>query len=572
METSESRQETGANWPLFYGGLIVGGLVATFAIFFFTETPGPHPGPMNGARDGDAASAGKLATGKPAASASFSKPQVTRDDTHDLELELELERGRELSKVICAGCHLYPEPRMLDKVNWGLEVLPDMALFMGLDDGDPYEKLGAEKRVRDAGIIPTEPVVGSIEDWRAICAYYLKAAPDVALPQIERSKIEIGLEQFETVIPPQVQSPQSTLVRINPVDRVIYVGEATTNTLAVFDANLNRKGYLDVASPPSDVEVKGDILYVLCMGDLLPSDELKGKLSYVGRPGSQFAGSGEVLTQLPRPVDFAIADLNGDGQDDIAVCGFGNLLGKLMWFENAGGGKFTEHVILERPGAIKVLPHDFNGDGKLDLIAMFAQSKEGIYIFENAGNGDFLMNTVFEKNPAWGLSYFELADMDNDGDPDLLVTNGDNGDHVKFVPPFKNYHGARVYLNDGDYNFTESWFYPINGAYKAMARDFDGDGDQDIAAIAYFADFRKSREETFIYFENQGGMKFTTRTFSETLAGRWLTMDANDLDGDGDIDIVLGAVNEGPSIVPQMLRERWKESGPPFVLLRNRLK
>lgn len=571
METSESRSRGGTKWPLFYGGLIVGALVATFAIFFLGDPRGPAPSPdlkpNPAVAAGEASAAANPAPPKPAA-ASATSAQVTPNDAHSEEIE----RGRELAKVICAGCHLYPDPTLLDKVNWGLEVLPDMALFMGLDDGDPYEKLGAQQRVRDAVIIPTQPVVGSVEDWRAICAFYLHASPDEALPQAARSKIEIGLEQFETVIPPQVQSPQSTLVRINPVDRLLYVGEATTNTLAVFDANLKRKGYLDIDSPPADMELNGDVMYVLCMGDLLPSDELKGKLVYLGRPGSEFTGSGDVLTQLPRPVDFAIADLNGDGQDDIVVCGFGNLLGKLMWFENAGGGKFTEHVILERPGAIKVQPHDFNGDGRLDLMVMFSQSKEGVYIFENAGNGDFLMNVVFEKNPAWGLSYFELADMDGDGDLDLLVTNGDNGDHVKFVPPFKNYHGVRVYLNDGKNQFAESWFYPINGAYKAMARDFDGDGDQDIAAIAYFADFRKSREETFVYFENRGGMKFTTRTFKETLAGRWLTMDANDLDGDGDIDIVLGAVNEGPSIVPQMLRDRWKESGPPFVLLRNRLK
>jgi len=576
METLESKSNSAARtWGVFFGGMLIGALVWAGASQL-TRKPEESASDDKAARwetVAESPSAAGAAAGKGEGDSTPREEGVPTGTTPDDSLGSEVERGRELARQICSGCHLYPEPQLLDKVNWAFEVLPDMGIIMGMEEGDPYVLLGAQQRVREAGIIPTEPVLQSVEDWRAIIAFYLHEAPDEALPQPPRSPIEIGLDQFESVIPAQVQIPQTSLVRIDAAGRRLFVGEAETNTFAIFGPDLQRQRYLNLASPPSDMELKGDAMYVLQIGDLLPSDELNGSLAVIGKPGSNLpGGGGTILARMPRPVDMEIVDLNGDGRDDIVVCGYGNHLGSLLWYENTEEGGYKEHVIENRPGAIKVYPRDYNKDGRMDLIVMFAQYKEGIYLFENAGNGDFLMTPLMEKHPIWGNSYFELADMDGDGDEDILATNGDNGDHTQLVPPFKNYHGVRIYLNDGRFNFTESWFYPINGAYKAMARDYDQDGDLDIASIAYFADYRRSREETFVYFENQGDMTFTTRTFEQTLAGRWLTMDAGDLDGDGDIDLVLGALNEGPSVVPAVLQQRWVESGPPFLLLKNTLK
>ena len=73
-----------------------------------------------------------------------------------------------------------------------------------------------------------------------------------------------------------------------------------------------------------------------------------------------------------------------------------------------------------------------------------------------------------------------------------------------------------------------------------MPRDYDNDGDLDIAVISFFADYARQPEEGFVYLENKGNFKFQPYTISETSKGRWLTMDAGDLDGDGRVDIVLG--------------------------------
>ena len=52
----------------------------------------------------------------------------------------------------------------------------------------------------------------------------------------------------------------------------------------------------------------------------------------------------------------------------------------------------------------------------------------------------------------------------------------------------------------------------MHGAYKAMARDFDGDGDLDIAAISFYPEFDAATPESFVYLENTGGMKFNAFT------------------------------------------------------------
>jgi len=148
------------------------------------------------------------------------------------------------------------------------------------------------------------------------------------------------------------------------------------------------------------------------------------------------------------------------------------------------------------------------------------------------------------------------------------VTNGDSGDYVSTT---KNFHGIRLYLNDRHGGFEEAWFYPLNGAYKAVAADFDGDGDLDIAAISFYPDYLHSPEESFVYLENKGGLKFEASTIPEHAWGRWLTMDVGDLDGDGRPDLVLGSFANGPPSIPipAKLRESWRTNGVFALILEN---
>ncbi|MBK7998064.1 MAG: VCBS repeat-containing protein [Verrucomicrobia bacterium] len=111
----------------------------------------------------------------------------------------------------------------------------------------------------------------------------------------------------------------------------------------------------------------------------------------------------------------------------------------------------------------------------------------------------------------------------------------------------------------------------MHGAYKATARDFDGDGDYDVAAISYYPEFDAAMPESFVYLENQGAMKFVASTVAEQNAGRWMVMDSGDVDGDGDPDVVLGSFVRGPTTVPVSLaqRESWRTNGAALLLLEN---
>jgi hypothetical protein len=302
------------------------------------------------------------------------------------------------------------------------------------------------------------------------------------------------------------------------------------------------------------------------IGILNPNNGRYGDVFYIDSPfasGKQHGESKPVFDGLQRPVQVVSADLNGDGREDYLICEFGYLTGCLSWMENLGGGKFTKHLLRNYAGAIKVYVRDYNNDGKPDIWALFSQGEEGIFLFTNQGGGRFSEKQVLRFPPIYGSSYFELDDFNGDGYPDILYTCGDNAD---FSTVLKPWHGVYIFLNNGKNSFAQKYFFPINGCYKAIARDFDGDGDLDIATISFFADYLHQPEEGFVYLENKGNFDFMPSSVPATQQGRWLTMDVGDVDGDGKPDIVLGNFSLAPAFMKS--KTNWQQ-GPPFLVLKN---
>ncbi|MPZ21859.1 MAG: VCBS repeat-containing protein, partial [Luteitalea sp.] len=211
------------------------------------------------------------------------------------------------------------------------------------------------------------------------------------------------------------------------------------------------------------------------------------------------------------------ADLTGNGREDLVVCGFGDFdQGRLAWFESEGDGRFREHVLIDRSGALRAEVHDFTGNGRLDLLVLMAQARNELVFFENLGGGRFRSRQLMEQFPGYGYNDFLVADFNEDGHPDLLTVNGNNMEIED--PPLRNYHGLRIYLNDGNMSFKEAYFYPMYGALRAVAGDFTGNGRLDVAAISFFPDWEAEHPETFIFLANRGGLRFRPYTLDET---RW---------------------------------------------------
>lgn len=472
--------------------------------------------------------------------------------------------GANLSRAYCQGCHLYPEPALLDRETWVKGALPYMSVWLGVGKFDLSRR--AEARIlKESHVFPEQPIL-PLDHWKLINRYYLEQAPLVPLPQPPHPRTRMPLHGFRPkplFLRPELS--RTTLLKIDSGQRTLWVGDANAHTLERANAAGRIEQRFTLPSDPVRVAFSGTNLYLTLIGRLLPSDELVGSVGWFNPGTGRFETH---LQNLRRPTDALEADLNGDGQNDVIVCQFGNRLGRLSWFEKLGKGQFVEHLLLDRPGAVQAYVVDANTDGRPDVLVLTAQGREGIYLLKNEGGGRFREQAVIEQHPAFGYSQLELIDFNRDGHIDLLTVNGDGGDYP--TRP-RAYHGIRLYLNDGRFNFREVWFHPMNGAYQAAVADFDGDGDLDVAAISFFPDYEKAPDDSFLLLENLGDFKFQPWSLPEARHGRWLRMDAGDLDGDGDIDLALGSFLPGPETIPipDALRTLWQTNRISVLLLEN---
>ena len=443
--------------------------------------------------------------------------------------------GKELAQIYCVSCHQLPNPQLLPKEIWEKGVMPNMALRLGLGNQLSYlMTLNTEEMmtVLEAGLYPEKPVLAP-EDFKKIVDYYVQNAPKKPLPQVKKMLPIIGLEGFEVQsMTSSQQVPMVTMVRFRPENKTLYVGLREDNRIDIFDLKHHRIDSLKINSPVSDIHFgKDNSTQILTMGIMDPNNQKKGSLGEI----NALKYSKNLIDKLQRPVQMTYSDFNQDGKEDVLICSFGNDVGKLAWYEN---GSMKEHLLKLIPGSRTTIVRDINNDKLPDIVVLTAQAREGVLLFTNKGNGAFEEQQLLEFPSVYGSSYLDLVDFNKDGFMDILYTNGDNAD---LSISLKNYHGIRIYLNDGKNHFTEKYFYPMYGAAKAMSADFDLDGDMDIAAISFFPDEKQKPNEGFLLLDNQGDMNFKVSTLKEANQGKWMVMDVADMDADGDSDIVLGS-------------------------------
>ncbi|MEI8316840.1 MAG: FG-GAP-like repeat-containing protein, partial [Planctomycetia bacterium] len=207
-------------------------------------------------------------------------------------------------------------------------------------------------------------------------------------------------------------------------------------------------------------------------------------------------------------------------------------------------GAFREIVIDPRHGVLDVRVADLDGDGRDDVVAAFAQEHETVDAwFSRGAGGHEHRQLVCFPDPSWGSSGIDVADLDGDGDLDILHANGDTMDSGLARPT----HGIRALLNDGAAGFRIVEIALFPGVSQARAADLDGDGDLDVVATALHPGASQEPPGTFdaVVWVEQGADGSWIPHSIERDDCRYASFDLADADGDGRTDILAGIWTQG---------------------------
>ncbi|MDC8000388.1 T9SS type A sorting domain-containing protein [Aequorivita todarodis] len=235
---------------------------------------------------------------------------------------------------------------------------------------------------------------------------------------------------------------------------------------------------------------------------------------------AQFGPQRIISTEADGSRIICAADVDGDTKIDILSANkFG---GNLTWYKNLDGlGNFgPQHIIALLDDTIHVSAADLDGDGDVDVLAV-SYFNDLVVWYENInGLGEFSSQKII-SNSVNGAYRVIAADIDGDGDMDV-VSGSDNT-------------GIAWYENtDGNGNFGPSRVinFAAASSRSIAAADIDNDGDLDVVGAT-------SGSVTVAWYENLDGLgSFGPQ---QTITTNGLSVEpifTIDIDGDGDIDVI----------------------------------
>ncbi|MDX8464603.1 FG-GAP-like repeat-containing protein [Mesorhizobium sp. VK23B] len=166
--------------------------------------------------------------------------------------------------------------------------------------------------------------------------------------------------------------------------------------------------------------------------------------------------------------DIALMDIDGDGRPDLLVANGGTLAA----FINDGSGQFSTGLSYSLPYPVNgVAAADVNGDGKADVVTA-GYSSHTVSVLLGDGNGGFGAAAVYSTGP--GVSPFspEIADMNGDGHPDVVLSSDSQE--------------IGVLINNGDGIFAPVQGFWVGGFDRVTVGDLNNDGLPDVVAANFF--------------------------------------------------------------------------------------
>ena len=239
------------------------------------------------------------------------------------------------------------------------------------------------------------------------------------------------------------------------------------------------------------------------------------------------SGRSEKAIHYDHGCGVAVADVDGDGLEDLY---FGNQIGGNQLWRNLGNGRFEN--ITDRAGvavadrvSVGVAFADLDNDGDPDLVVSTVRA--GNLLFENLGGGRFRdVSAAAGWNTHWHSSGVVVLDFNHDGRPDILITS--IGRYTTDV------RGA-------------------DGYWVGMTNAFSGH---------LFAD----RSEPTLLYRNDGGWKFTEVAQSMGVTGAGWSGDASacDINDDGWPDLYLLNMQGDDHVYVNVGGQRFEEQAARF--------
>ena len=248
----------------------------------------------------------------------------------------------------------------------------------------------------------------------------------------------------------------------------------------------------------------------------------------------------------------AVADVNGDGLDDIYIGGTVTKQGQL-YFQNKSGSFVKKEISAFRDftgfvdGAILFFDCDKDGDNDLLVcsggnVAPPASRELQHRLFINDGKGNFNISTKAFPSNKDNISTAIANDFDDDGDMDLFIGAGCFTGEYGLTPQ------SHIYINDGKGFFSDMPAERCKGITNAgminsaVWADVDGDNRNELVLAGEWM--------APLVFKYSGNSFSPVKTNLDTMSGWWQTVAAADINNDGKKDLILGNMGENFFLTP----------------------